>query len=775
MRKNILLPVVLLFALCSSAQWKPLALQYKHLKQPGFFVPLAMHFSDTSNGFICTSSLLLQHKDQQWQIVDTGPFEDYSYTNVFTVDSQHTFLCGFDGKFSRFNGQSLEILFQLPPTEFLNPVLTCLYMADSSNGWVAGDAGILIKVENGSFTEYYQQDRFFFKDIFFDHPDHGWLIGYKQDDSGNEGIVLEYKNGRWDEHSHIDEALYDIEVSGGTAFIAGEHDIYRFNLQDDEWQAENIPGYYHQFHISLLNEEYGMSVSDNSSNMLYENGQWSAAPVAPVSDLFSVQLTAAGAGWAISQAGTGNTDNFNEGKIQQLQQNSWNTYPLQHLDTLQLLPVNFAITNIAAVGRQHAWFDGQYVALPEQAPWPDTIPVLNSDSFCMASRMFSKEFGLGISGDLQEWNGLYWVSKNLDTPNPDSSISNIIMHVQDDTTAYVVRQILMWGSGEIKNAISQYDYLTNTIIATEYLDTRAILGIHFLDYRHGWCVGDSGLIAKFVDGHWQLQPPVTEKRLYRVWVTDTAEAWAVGDNGTLLRYDGTNWTAQTISTEQHLYSISFANRSNGWISGDSGLIFHYNGSEWLRDTTTTTQSLYTIYAVDSLFGFASGENGTLLQMVKPAPVSEAPLRRFCENGNTYFAFTSVPGYDYQWQVDSGNGFEDISDDNIYSGSLSDTLWLKTMPPSFYGNQYRCIVTYEGVDSIGNVDTLKFVNRWLGGYSNNWEDPANWSCGELPGENTDVIIDHGELLLHTEIRIRSLTVTPNVHITLTEEAQLHILK
>lgn len=778
MRKFLFLIAVLFIYSDLMAQWKPVSLKYRHLKQPGFFVPSALHFSDSSNGFMVSSNLLLQYKNYLWQQTDDGPAEEFSYTNVFTINPRNTFLCGYDGKFSKYNGNSLEVLFQLQPTETINPVLTTIFMTDSSNGWVAGDAGILLKVEGNSFTEYNQGEQFFFRDMQFDNPGHGWLIGYAVTENGNIGVVFEYSGGNWVLHSNIDEVLYDIEFSpGGNGFIAGEHDIYRFKNVANEWQQENIPDYYRQFHISMLTDDYGMSVSDNSSNLIYENGSWSVGPVAGVSDLFSIKLTSPENGWAISQMGNNDPVNFNDGKMQLLRENAWEDFSLQYLDTLQELPVDFAITSIAALNKKNVWFDGQYVKLPEDKSWLDTIPILNSDSFCFASKIFSTDFGLGIGDDLKEWTGQYWANKNLDAPNPDSSISNTTMHVFDDTTAYICRQILVWSSGEIKNAVSCYDYKTNSITHTEYLDTRSIFGIHFSNKRNGWCVGDSGLIAKFTDGHWQVLPSFTDKRLYQVFTIDSSAAWAVGDNGTLLKYDGTNWEAQLLPTEQNLHSISFVNKTNGWIAGDSGLIYHYNGSSWLMDTTETTNSLYSIYMVDSLFGFAGGDNGTLLQLSKPAPViHEPPVRRFCENGDTYFSYNPVgTSYVYQWQVDTGNGFENISANNIYSGVMADTLWLTSIPSSYYGYKFRCIASYEGVDSISAVEELRFVNRWIGQSSLAWEDPGNWSCGALPGENTNVIIDNGSIILHTQTRIRSLTASPGVNITIAEGASLDILK
>ena len=46
----------------------------------------------------------------------------------------------------------------------------------------------------------------------------------------------------------------------------------------------------------------------------------------------------------------------------------------------------------------------------------------------------------------------------------------------------------------------------------------------------------------------------------------------------------------------------------------------------------------------------------------------------------------------------------------------------------------------------------------------WENPANWSCGELPDENTDVIINNGTVIVNSNPEIRSLTLGTSANFT-----------
>ncbi|MEO7310536.1 MAG: family 10 glycosylhydrolase [Chitinophagaceae bacterium] len=115
----------------------------------------------------------------------------------------------------------------------------------------------------------------------------------------------------------------------------------------------------------------------------------------------------------------------------------------------------------------------------------------------------------------------------------------------------------------------------------------------------------------------------------------------------------------------------------------------------------------------------------------------------CNGANVYFQNQNkTAGNMYQWQVNTGGGFVNISDDAIYSGSNADTLRLAATPPSWYGYRYRSVITNGSIVVYGPVITLQFGVTWTGTVDTAWENVANWSCGILPDENTDVYINSG---------------------------------
>lgn len=121
----------------------------------------------------------------------------------------------------------------------------------------------------------------------------------------------------------------------------------------------------------------------------------------------------------------------------------------------------------------------------------------------------------------------------------------------------------------------------------------------------------------------------------------------------------------------------------------------------------------------------------------------------------------------QWQVNTGAGFVNIANNSNYSGSNSDTLQITGAPTSWYGYQYRCVLTEGATTVTSEVFTLKFYMVWYGSTDKAWENPANWNCTTLPDANTDVIIYPGVTRfpeINTSATCRSLTAKPGVNVT-----------
>lgn len=131
----------------------------------------------------------------------------------------------------------------------------------------------------------------------------------------------------------------------------------------------------------------------------------------------------------------------------------------------------------------------------------------------------------------------------------------------------------------------------------------------------------------------------------------------------------------------------------------------------------------------------------------------------CPGGSTSLK-ANVGCTTYQWQINNGTGFNNISDSATYTGTSTSTLNLINIPSSWYGYQFRCVM-----DSlISNPVTLTFSDIWTGSVDSTWENPGNWSCGVVPDAYTDVIINTGTVIVNSNVTIRSINLASGVLFT-----------
>ena len=140
-------------------------------------------------------------------------------------------------------------------------------------------------------------------------------------------------------------------------------------------------------------------------------------------------------------------------------------------------------------------------------------------------------------------------------------------------------------------------------------------------------------------------------------------------------------------------------------------------------------------------------------------IQKVAASALCKSGNTSIT-SSIAGANYQWQVNTGSGFANITNNGNYNGTNTVTLQITNAPTSWYGYEYRCVV--DGNNSY--PVSLQFLNTWTGAVNNNWENTGNWSCGVLPDANTDVVINDGTVILSSNASCRSIYLNPAVTFT-----------
>jgi hypothetical protein len=131
---------------------------------------------------------------------------------------------------------------------------------------------------------------------------------------------------------------------------------------------------------------------------------------------------------------------------------------------------------------------------------------------------------------------------------------------------------------------------------------------------------------------------------------------------------------------------------------------------------------------------------------------------------------NIAGLHYQWQLSTGAGFFDLINNDNYSGTSAATLQITNISSDWHGYQYRCVVDELPRDPY----EIKFTNTWTGTQNNAWEHAANWSCGAVPLNSSNVIINSGTLNINTDVTINSLTMSPGVIINVKPGVHVTIL-
>src|SRR5207253_3626316 len=92
--------------------------------------------------------------------------------------------------------------------------------------------------------------------------------------------------------------------------------------------------------------------------------------------------------------------------------------------------------------------------------------------------------------------------------------------------------------------------------------------------------------------------------------------------------------------------------------------------------------------------------------VSPPTINTNPSNAtICENANTTFTVAATGATSIQWQVDQGSGFNNITNNAIYSGATTTTLTLTAVPVSFNGFIYRAVATNGGGSTNSGSATL----------------------------------------------------------------------
>lgn len=195
--------------------------------------------------------------------------------------------------------------------------------------------------------------------------------------------------------------------------------------------------------------------------------------------------------------------------------------------------------------------------------------------------------------------------------------------------------------------------------------------------------------------------------------------------------------ARTIQVKPDAIIVAGSRGPDG-INGPMVAIAHYN-----NDGTLDT----------SYDGDGKSQDAFPLAIVFPNSFS------FGDNGKLYVAGSNGNGDQSIFRY-GPDGHRDIT------FHASNPFLIETLVPA-NDRLYAIGSQATGNVTVGAIAAYKLgcVNSWTGAVNNLWENAANWSCGTVPGENSDVVISSGKTVqVNSNVTIRSLQLNPAVAFT-----------
>ncbi|MCW3092820.1 MAG: peptidase and in kexin sedolisin [Ferruginibacter sp.] len=326
--------------------------------------------------------------------------------------------------------------------------------------------------------------------------------------------------------------------------------------------------------------------------------------------------------------------------------------------------------------------------------------------------IFDKEsvyVGLPVTGITQDVNGNNWI----DFSSGGKRVVSLNSHGADLGAATV--QVHPY-TGPVRNSNNQYYADRDIVVQTAKVPAANVsVRFYFTDAEVQRMVTASGCAA----------------------CTNLTDAYQLG----VTKYSGT------------------AGQENGLLGDDTTGYFQYI----LPAATVIVPYDNGYYAEFSVSNFS--EFWLSRATIKPSASGVCP-------GETMLFSAAGGGSNYQWQLDSGSGYGNISEGTLYQGTHTPDLQLINLPTSFSGYEYRCII--DGLNGPANM--VRFTNIWNGNTDANWFTAANWSCGSIPGQNTEVIVPGGMAvypLVNANTSVKSISVQSGGMVTVGTGAVLQI--
>ncbi|MCW3071267.1 MAG: hypothetical protein JWO44_1157 [Bacteroidetes bacterium] len=282
------------------------------------------------------------------------------------------------------------------------------------------------------------------------------------------------------------------------------------------WYAETsgVPNNLHSVHFITANSGWTVGTAGTILHTANGGASWVAQNSGVTKTLFSVRFTSATEGWAVGRDET-ILHTTNAGA-------TWTA-------TFGTPGVNYS--SVFFISPTEGWIGGDYGKVIHTSDGGLTWTNQNTGFF---TQIFSVYFtdanhGWAVGDDASDVaiktvnGGLTWQLCYVGITCPLESVFFI-----DNNKGWVAGKF-DWASGDGGDTFGMVDADAGT--------GNHMYGMQFINDTIGYCVGDTGLITKSVDGGstWSAEYSGTSNKLYSLFIYSNGDAWTVGANGTILK------------------------------------------------------------------------------------------------------------------------------------------------------------------------------------------------------------------------------------------------
>jgi hypothetical protein len=132
-----------------------------------------------------------------------------------------------------------------------------------------------------------------------------------------------------------------------------------------------------------------------------------------------------------------------------------------------------------------------------------------------------------------------------------------------------------------------------------------------------------------------------------------------------------------------------------WSSSDGSYKVKVNSDGLVSVEADATPGDYTITATSTVDSTKSGTATiTVTTADIPPSITQDPIDKTINSGGSanFHVSAAGTGLTYQWRVDTGSGFVNVTDDGTYSGATTDTLTVNNSSTGMSGHKYQVVVT-----------------------------------------------------------------------------------